>query len=68
MIDRTTKFILFLIALGLWANAVIPLFRPKTAAAQDVASMDSHLSRIAHDVHNLADIEDGTCRNKKICN
>ena len=75
MIDRTTKVLLVVIALGLWANAVIPLFQPKTAAAaQDVASMDSHLasidshlSRIDHDVHNLADIEDGTCRNGKIC-
>ena len=75
MIDKTTKILLLVIALGLWLNLAIPLFQPKTvAAAQDTAMMetylaniDSHISRIEHDVHNLADIEDGTCRNSKIC-
>lgn len=67
MTDRTTKILLAVIALGLWANAAIPLLLPRAAAAQDVSSLDAHLSRIDHDVHNLADIEDGTCRNKKIC-
>ncbi len=27
-LDRTTKLLLVLIALGLWANALSPLFRP----------------------------------------
>ena len=69
MVDRTTKILLALIAVGLWANAVLPLLHPKVAAAQNsqLESIDTSLSRIYHDVHNLADIEDGTCRNTKIC-
>lgn len=34
MIDRTTKAILAVIALGLAANAVMPMLRPTTVAAQ----------------------------------
>lgn len=38
MIDRTTKAILAVIALGLLANAAIPLLRPmRVAAAEGVA-------------------------------
>ena len=69
MNDRTTKILLALIATGLWANTIATLSQPKVASAQDatLTSIDSHLARIDHDVHNLADIEDGTCRNSKIC-
>lgn len=69
MTDRTTKILLAIIALGLWANAMSLFIRPNRVIAQDnvFSSIDSHLSRIDHDVHNLADIEDGTCRNSKIC-
>ena len=34
MIDRTTKIILTMIALGLMANAITPLLRPIPVAAQ----------------------------------
>jgi hypothetical protein len=80
MNDRTTKTLLLLIALALWANAIVPLLGPKIAAAQDrtLSSIEDRLETIEHDlhnniptiehdIHNLADIEDGTCRNKTIC-
>jgi hypothetical protein len=35
MIDRTTKMILILAVLGLWLNAIAPLFHPKSVAAQN---------------------------------
>jgi hypothetical protein len=50
-IDRMTKFILLLIALGLWANAIVPLVRPIVVKADT----DSVLHDIAHDVHELED-------------
>lgn len=50
-IDRITKFILLLVALGLWANALVPLIRPIVAKAD--ADYSSVLSDIANDVHNL---------------
>jgi hypothetical protein len=34
MADRSTKIILLLIAIGLWINALIPLFRPRVVSAQ----------------------------------
>lgn len=37
-LDRTTKLLLLLIALGLWLNALTPLFYPVTARAET----DSH--------------------------
>ena len=69
MTDRITKLLLFLIALGLWANVSIGLLRPQRASADDstLSSIDDHLARIYHDVHNMNDIEDGTCRNPKLC-
>jgi hypothetical protein len=69
MTDRTSKILLAAIALGLWANAVVSLIKPQAVIAQDsqLSSIDDHLSRIDHDVHNLEDISDGTCTNGKIC-
>lgn len=54
-IDRITKFILLLIALGLWANALVPIVRPNVAKAD----ADSVLRDIAHDVHELEDCVSG---------
>lgn len=69
MTDRTTKLLLLVIALGLWANVSIGLLRQQRASAQDstLSNIDTSLIQIGHDVHSLADIEDGTCRNSKIC-
>jgi hypothetical protein len=64
MIDKTTKILLILIALGLWANAVLPLIRPHAVAAQSADSIENHLSEIESDVHKIAR---GTCTNGKIC-
>ena len=78
MTDRTTKLLLAAIALGLFANALIPLLTPKPAAADSsdtyLRSIDTHLSNIQSDIHNLdrtvdkiANIESGNCHNSKIC-
>lgn len=34
MTDRTTKLLYWAIAIGLWANVLVPLVRPMTAIAQ----------------------------------
>ena len=60
MIDRTTKVILAAIALGLWANAIIPLARATPAQAQN----DQYLVSVQHDLHA---IYYGICLNRKIC-
>ena len=48
-IDRMTKFLLLLIAVGLWFNAVVSVIRPVMVKADT----DSALSDIARDVHDL---------------
>jgi hypothetical protein len=63
-IDRSTKLLLGAIALGLWANALAPFFRPAPVHAQDASSIQSSLDSIEHDVHS---IYSGTCLGK-ICN
>lgn len=59
MNDRTTKILLALIALGLWANALGPVLKPLPAFASDslLRSIDS----------TLEDIARGNCSNRKIC-
>lgn len=54
MIDRTTKILLGLIALGLWANLAASVLRP---AGFELGSISSNLGNIAN----------GTCVNRKIC-
>jgi hypothetical protein len=65
-VDRTTKALLLLIALGLWANALAPLFRPApvVAARPDLDDIERQVKDIAHDVHG---IWGGGCANSKIC-
>jgi hypothetical protein len=63
-IDKTTKVLLALIALGLWLNVVAPLFHPVRVAAEDKEKMEQDLHDIAHDVHALYS---GVCLNSKIC-
>jgi hypothetical protein len=53
MIDRTTKVLLALIAIGLWMNAAAPLLRPAKAELGDWAFRDA-LSNLAHSVDTLA--------------
>ena len=65
--DCTTKVLLLLIALGLWANALVPALRPAIVAAArpDSDDMERDVHNIAHDVHSLYS---GICLNTKICN
>jgi hypothetical protein len=53
--DGMTKLILFLIALSLWANILVPLVHPIV----EKADTDSVLRDIAHDVHELEDCASG---------
>jgi hypothetical protein len=54
------KLLLAIIALGLWANAAVSLFRPAHAQGDDVG-------QIAYDIHSL--VTGGlNCQNKKLCN
>lgn len=64
--DRTTKVLLLLIALGLWVNALAPMFRPTpvVAARPDLDDIEKEVRDIAHDVHS---IYNGICLNNKIC-
>lgn len=68
MTDRTTKALLAIIALGLWANLLLPLAKPREAIAGgiDVDSMvrAASLTRIESDLSSIAS---GNCRNDKIC-
>jgi hypothetical protein len=49
MPDKTTKILLGVIALGLWANIAVSMFRPITAVAQSL-----ELTKIQRDVSDLA--------------
>ena len=60
-IDRTTKLLLLMIALGLWLNAVAPLFYAKKVSADT----DSALQDIANDMDKISS---GLCLNSTICN
>lgn len=59
MVDRTTKTLLFAIALGLWMNVASQWLVPVALAAQDV-----DVSKIEHDLHGLYS---GLCLNSKLC-
>jgi hypothetical protein len=60
MTDKTTKFLLGAIALGLFINAYAYLIRPASA------DQESYLAAIATDIHALAN-GGSKCRNMKIC-
>lgn len=60
--DRTTKALLFAIALGLWMNVASQWLKPVIVKAQ---GSESDISTIANDLHR---IYRGTCLNSKICN
>jgi hypothetical protein len=62
MADKTTKLLLALIALGLWANVVAQY--PQTAVAQDWSSIEGHLSNIEDSLNR---IEHASCSNRKLC-
>jgi hypothetical protein len=64
MTDRTTKTLLAVIALGLWANLAVSLFRPTVAVAAKGSNIESDVSSIESAVSSIAN---GTCTNSKMC-
>ena len=69
MIDLTTKLLLGIIALGLWANVGLQ-FRPLAAVTEHMSQL-GYLSPIARSIveieQNIESIEKGRCRNSKLC-
>jgi hypothetical protein len=69
MLDRTSKILLAIVALGLWANMFALLFRPNEAVAQYetdyiLRSVDAHLANIDGNIDRL---QKGSCPNGKLC-
>ncbi len=64
MKDKTTKILLLAIALGLWANALLPVLRPLPVRADDLGDIYSTLKSMKSD---LSGINSGLCLNSKIC-
>jgi hypothetical protein len=68
MTDRTTKLLLAIIALGLWANLAVPLLKSQPAQAQDVSSS---IRNIEHSLENIEQdmraIASGSCLNSRLC-
>jgi len=62
--DRTTKALLFAIALGLWVNVASNWLRPAELSAQNTARIQSDVADIAADVNSIAS---GLCLNSNIC-
>jgi hypothetical protein len=60
MVDRTTKILLLLIAVGLWANVLIAQIRV-AKADEDYSGFLTSIDR------SLLSISGGICRNDKIC-
>jgi hypothetical protein len=69
MADKTTKILLAVIALGLWANFAVAILRPSIAAAEDadLSNIESALSGIQADVSSLERIARGVCPNGRLC-
>ena len=56
MIDRTTKILLALTALGLWGNISVSLIRPAIASMDiDVYSIKNDVSQIKSNVTSIKD-------------
>jgi hypothetical protein len=64
MTDKTTKLLLAIIALGLWANLAMPLLPTAARARASSNDVSNVLAEIQSDVDAIAS---GTCRNSKIC-
>ena len=59
-VDRTTKLLLLMIALGLWFNAIGPFLHVKRVSADT----DTAVERIASDMNKISS---GRCLNTVIC-
>jgi len=60
-LDKTTKMLLFMIALGLWLNALGLIFQVKKVSADT----DTTLQSIAEDINKISK---GLCLNRTLCN
>jgi len=60
-LDKTTKMLLFMIALGLWLNALGLIFQVKKVSADT----DTTLQSIAEDINKISE---GLCLNRTLCN
>jgi peptidoglycan hydrolase CwlO-like protein len=77
MIDRTTKILLAIIALGVWVNlflnhdAVSDIQSDVSSMQVDVSSMQNDISSIQSDVSSVesevSSMADGSCTNDRIC-
>ena len=68
MIDRTTKVLLGAIALGLWANAGVPLLRTTPAyAAADVQLLSGIDEKLEAMLAGIMGLYRGKCPNKNLC-
>jgi hydrogenase/urease accessory protein HupE len=66
MIDRTSKIILAVIAVGLWANVATTIFAPTLAVAQSFEL--GQILNITRQIQgHLSGIYSGICLNSKIC-
>ena len=70
-IDRTTKLLLALIAIGLFLNAIVPLTQPAAVQAQArgiIAQQNRETALVINRIHSeLERISNGSCRNDIIC-
>jgi hypothetical protein len=64
MTDRTSKVLLAMIAMGLWANALVSILGSNEAVAQSISGMVGDISDIKSGVSALSG---GTCQNSKLC-
>jgi hypothetical protein len=64
-VDRMTKCVLLLIAIGLWLNAISPLLQANSASAS--IESDIALKRIVNIDNELGWLLAGDCTNRLIC-
>ena len=51
--DRTAKFLLLVIAMGLWMNVVVSLWRPDRVGAQNAGDIEKRLSSLETSVEAI---------------
>ena len=68
MIDRTTKALVFAIAVGLWMNVASTWLQPVPVRAEAAASQTYLMERFLRSIDGeLGRISRGVCSNGKIC-
>ena len=64
--DKASKVLIALVAMGLWANAGVSMLRnaERYYGATDIATIESDLRDLSL---SMRLITDGTCKNTKVC-